>query len=60
MNGTNFRIDCDKSHIVIILKLYKKLYMTNSDNKDYITFIEYINKDIDDFIIFAFLICANT
>ena len=60
INETDFGIDCSKFHIVIILKSYKKLYMTDSSNRDYITFIQCIDKDIDGFVVFIFLICADT
>ena len=40
MNKTEFHIDCDKFHIVITLNSKKFLHMMNSNNCDYITFIE--------------------
>ena len=60
MDETGFRIGCGKSHTVITLESHKKLYMTDSGNRDYITSIECIDEDIDGFVVSAFLICAST
>lgn len=59
MNETDFRIECEKTHVVITLKSKKKLVLNNSDNRDYITFIECISASIDDYALSAFLIVTE-
>jgi transposase-like protein len=43
MNETSFRIDCDKTQLVITFDPRKPLRMTDSDNRDYITAVECIS-----------------
>lgn len=43
MNKTDFRIDCDKFHMIIILNTQKKLRLTNSKNRNYVSDIEIIS-----------------
>ena len=44
MNKTGFRIDCERSRIVIIFdRKIKKKTISNSDNRDYCTTVEVIN-----------------
>ncbi len=45
MNETSFRIDCERAQLMIILDTQKSLRITNSDNRDYIIFVECINFD---------------
>lgn len=59
INKTSFRIDCDRSTIVIILKFKKKLIITNSNNRNYISSIECIDISIDDFSLLAYIIITR-
>ena len=59
MNETRFRIDCDKAHIVITMKPKKKLVLTDAENRDYITSIEYVSAEVDEFALSSFLICEE-
>ena len=56
MNVTNFRIDVDRAQIVITMKSHKKLLLINANNRNYITSIECINADIDEYALLVFLI----
>ena len=47
MNETSFRIECERSRIVVTLNVTKNIRMTDSDNRDYITSIESVNA-VDD------------
>ena len=59
MDETDFQIECERSHVVVILITKKSLSrMTNSDNREYIIFIEVINV-VDD-IILSFLIVKKS
>ena len=49
MNETDFRIDCERSRIVITLDVNKKIRMTDSNNRDYVTSVKIVNA-IDDTI----------
>ena len=49
MNETRFRIDCDKAHTIITMKSKKKLVLIDVDHRDYITSIECISADINEF-----------
>ncbi len=40
---TNFRVECDKSRIIIILNIKKILKIVDSNNCDYITFVKIVN-----------------
>lgn len=44
MNETGFRIEVEKTHWAITSDLNKSLLLTDSDNQDYLTFIETINE----------------
>ena len=55
MNETGFRIKCEKSRLMItLITKQSSPRMTNSDNREYIIFVEVINA-VDD-IISLFLI----
>ena len=56
INETDFRIDVDRAQIVITMKLYKRLLLTDANNRDYITSIKCINADTDEYALFIFLI----
>ncbi len=43
MKETEFRIDCERTQIVVTLDTRKSLRMTNSDNRDYIISVECIS-----------------
>ena len=43
MNKIDFRIDCDKSHLIFIFDIQKNLRLIDSKNKNYINDIEIIN-----------------
>ena len=47
MNKTSFRVDCDKSRIVITLDVNKNIRMTDLDNRDYITTIKVVFAEED-------------
>jgi len=59
MNEIDFRIECNKAYIVIILKISKRLVLTNVDNRDYIISIEYVDANINDYVLLTFLIVTN-
>ena len=50
MNETDFRIDCERSRIVITLDVNKNIRMTDSNNRDYVTSVKVVNA-IDDTIL---------
>jgi hypothetical protein len=54
INETSFRIDCERTQLVIILNTRKSLRMTNLDNRDYILCVECISSD--DEMIFSLII----
>ena len=46
MNETDFRIECERNHVIVILITKKpSLRMTNSDNREYIIFCQDQHKD---------------
>ena len=59
MNEIDFLIKCARDHVIIIL-ITKKPWsrMTDSDNREYIIFIEIINV-VDDIILFFFSFLKN-
>ena len=59
MNETRFRIDYGKAHTMITMKSKKKLVLTDAENRDYITSIECISAETDEFALSSFLIVAN-
>ena len=36
MNETSFRIDCDRTQLIVTMNVNKSLRMTDSNNRDYI------------------------
>ena len=57
MNEIDFRINCDKFHMIIILNIQKKLKLTNSKNRNYVNDIEIIN--VANECVFSMLILKN-
>jgi TctA family transporter len=52
MNETGFRVNCEISHLMMTLS-QRKVIITDSDNRDYITFTKCVNEADDS--IFSFL-----
>jgi len=59
INEIDFRIKCNKAYIIIILKISKRLVLTNANNCNYIILIEYIDANNNNYILLTFLIVAN-
>jgi hypothetical protein len=55
MNESDFRVDCETSHWVMILDSKQKMIITDSDNRDYITIAECINEADDSISSFLIL-----
>ena len=55
MNETNFRIDCDRAHLVMIINVNKSLRMIDLNNRDYIISMKCVNF-VNDVISFLFII----
>ena len=54
MNETRFRININKMQTIIIIKSYKRFLFTDANNQNYIISIEYINFNINEYILFTF------
>ena len=59
MNEMSFRIDVDRAQTIITMKLHKKLLRADANNRNYITSIECISADIDEYALLAFLIVVE-
>ena len=55
MNETDFRIDCDRAQLIMIMNVNKSLRMTDSDNRDYITSMKCVSF-ADDVILFLLIL----
>ena len=55
MNETSFRIDCDRTQLIVTMNVNKSLRMTDSNNRDYITLMKCVSLT-DDVISFLFII----
>jgi len=59
MNEIEFRIECDRAHIVITLESRKRLVLIDANNRDYIILIECVDANIDDYVLSTFLIVID-
>ena len=59
MNETSFRIDVDRAQTIITMKLHKRLLLADANNRDYITSIECISADTDEYALLTFLIIVE-
>ena len=55
MNEIDFRVNCDRNRIMLILNIQKFLKTTDSNNREYLTFIKVIN-DKKTLILFMFIV----
>lgn len=59
MNETDFRVECEVSHLMMTLSSHKRIVIIDSDNRDYITAVECINESDESISSFLILKGVN-